>query len=60
MLIIVKCRDTLFFDDFNLSKFLSLLDSLPVRETEGALVTCYNCKDEGMLIYASTEGLKLA
>ncbi len=40
-------RDTLFFEDFSLSGIIDHFISSCVGKEEGALVSCYKCKDEG-------------
>lgn len=49
-LYVILCRDTLFFEDFSLSSFISKFLSSPAQKEEGALVSCYQCKDEGTFI----------
>lgn len=43
-------RDTLFFEDFSLSGFISDFLSCSAKTEEGALVSCYKCRDEGTIL----------
>ena len=39
--------DTLFYEDFTFSGFIESFHKSPAKDSRGALVACYNCKDEG-------------
>ena len=40
-------RDTLFYEDFNLVEFIEVFHQSPCKDSGGALVTFYRCKDSG-------------
>ena len=50
MLLSLPCSDTLFLEDFSFTDFVAKFDELRCSEVGGALVSCYNCKDDGVCV----------
>ena len=46
----LPCSDTLFLEDFSFTDFVAKFDELRCSEVGGALVSCYNCKDNGVCV----------
>ena len=50
---VLFCRDTLFFDDFNLKELIGRFHKFKERDAEANMVLFVTCKDEGKVLIST-------